>query len=158
MNSLWFMCKSDRVFFNAFLCIGVCFLCVLSNGHKAGSVCPLGCWNVHFVQQAASVLNRSCPSYCTSHTMSFSLSLCLSLFSTIYRQCFWWESGGGRSWLVVSVADVPVTAFLYHFLYPHILKDQQKHPSGNAFCFSFLQLGVSSHLCGRSRRAQSRKR
>lgn len=59
--------------------MGVCFSCGPSNGHKAGSVCPLGCWNVHFGQQAASVLNRSCPSYCTSRTMSFSLSLCLSL-------------------------------------------------------------------------------
>lgn len=61
--------------------MGVCCSCGPSNGHKAGSVCPLGRWNVHFGQQAASVLlNRSCPSYCTSGTMSFSLSLCLSLF------------------------------------------------------------------------------
>lgn len=67
--------------FNVYLCMGVCFSCGPSNGHKAGSVCPLGRWNVHFGQQAASVLlNRSCPSYCTSCTMSFSLSLCLSLF------------------------------------------------------------------------------
>lgn len=68
--------------------MGVCFSCGPSNGHKAGSVCPLGCWNVHCGQQAASVLlNRSCPSYCTSCTMSFSLSLALSfsLYEHIQR-------------------------------------------------------------------------
>lgn len=72
--------------------MGVCFSCGPSSRHKAGSVCPLGCWNVHFGQQAASVLlNRSCPSYCTSRTMSLSLSVCLSLsfclydFMTMYR-------------------------------------------------------------------------
>lgn len=65
----------------SYLCMGVCYSCRPSNWHKAGSVCPLGCWNVHFGQQAASVLlNRSCPSYCTSRTMSFSLSVCLSLW------------------------------------------------------------------------------
>lgn len=69
----------ECVCFNLYLCMGVCFSCGPSIGHKAGSVCPLGCWNVHFGQQAASVLNRSCPSYCTSRTMSFSLPLCPSL-------------------------------------------------------------------------------
>lgn len=75
------VCVGMPMRINVYLCMGVCYSCRPSNWHKAGSVCPLGCWNVHFGQQAASVLlNRSCPSYCTSHTMSFSFSVCLSLW------------------------------------------------------------------------------
>lgn len=109
------VCVQTCVCFSVLICMGVCFSCGPSNGHKAGSVCPLGCWNVHFGQQAASVLNRSCLSYCTSRTMSFSFSrylsfsLCLSLFMTIYRLCFQPETGEDKLWLV---ADVPVAASL----------------------------------------------
>lgn len=109
------VCVQTCVCFSVLICTGVCFSCGPSNGHKAGSVCPLGCWNVHFGQQAASVLNRSCLSYCTSRTMSFSFSLylsfslCLSLFMTIYRQCFQPETGEDKLWLV---ADVTVAASL----------------------------------------------
>lgn len=127
-------------------CMGVCFSCGPSNGHKAGSVCPLGCWNVHFGQQAASVLNRSCLSYCTSCTMSFSLSVslslfpCLSLFMTIYRQCFWWETGGVGSW---SVFDIPVTASLCRALsqYITISRDVRIEQKSGLWQVSF-------HLCG----------
>lgn len=109
------VCVQTCVCFSVLICMGVCFSCGPSNGHKAGSVCPLGCWNVHFGQQAASVLNRSCLSYCTSRTMSFSFSLylsfslCLSLFMTIYRLCFQPETGEDKLWLV---ADVPAAASL----------------------------------------------
>lgn len=92
-------CFGNCTCLNVYLCMGVCFSCGPSNGHKAGSVCPLGGWNVHCGQQAASVLlNRSCPSYCTSCTMSFSLSLSHSVFLSLWPYT---ESGLIRFWLML---------------------------------------------------------
>lgn len=103
------------------VCVSMCFsawVCVFHVGHPVGTkraVCaPSGCWNVHFGQQAASVLNRSCPSYCTSRTMSFSLSLSesFSLYDHI-QTVFLMRDWRNRILIGCVDPDVPVAASLY---------------------------------------------